>query len=315
MSGAAARLLPPFNPPAPTRWVPSQVHEAGALDFPPPLLLLSPCPYLSPPLASPPSPTARWVPSKGVKLVRGADDMWVGSVRLPPGKGLEAKLVLMDGSPSGRWEPGGNRAFTLAAPIRGAAAAEKEEEEQQEEQQEGGEYSEGSSGLDHGWQDPGSCVEEAAVEAKESGKTVSAAAAAAVMPSSVVDAASGPDVALVLHWGLAVYSQVLPIPSRRPARTASAPAPLGVSSSLVDAAAVAQCSFVVPHFPTCPGQHLMLVGSAPELGGWNAGEALKLTWQPGHAWVGEAQLPNTGKLEAKVGGAWVHGDAWVHGSA
>ena len=71
----------------------------------------------------------------------------------------------------------------------------------------------------------------------------------------------------------------------------------------MDEAAVAQCSFVVPHFPTCPGQHLMLVGSAPELGGWNAGEALKLTWQPGHAWVGEAQLPNTGKLEAKVGGA------------
>ena len=35
----------------------------------------------------------------------------------------------------------------------------------------------------------------------------------------------------------------------------------------------------------------------------------------GHAWVGEAQLPNTGKLEAKVGGAWVHGSmgARVHG--
>ena len=237
--------------------------------------------------------------------------MWVGSVRLPPGKGLEAKLVLMDGSHSGRWEPGGNRAFTLAAPIRAAeVAVAEEEEEEQEEEQEGAEFSEGSSGLAHGWQDPGSCIEEVAdLEAEESETTVSAAAAAAVMPGSVVDAASGPDVALVLHWGLAVYSQVMPIPSRRPARPSSPAPPPG--SSPVDEAAVAQCSFVVPHFPTCPGQHLMLVGSAPELGGWNAGEALKLTWQPGHAWVGEAQLPNTGKLEAKVGGVW---GAWVHGA-
>ena len=64
------------------------------------------------------------------------------------------------------------------------------------------------------------------------------------------------------------------------------------------------CHFVIPSFPTAPGQHLTLVGSVPELGSWNPAEGLKMTWQPGHAWVGETSLASGAMkpTEAKVGG-------------
>lgn len=45
--------------------------------------------------------------------------------------------------------------------------------------------------------------------------------------------------------------------------------------------------------PTCCryGQNLYIVGSLPQLGGWDLSKALPLSWHPGHRWSAEVVLP------------------------
>lgn len=39
------------------------------------------------------------------------------------------------------------------------------------------------------------------------------------------------------------------------------------------------------------GQQLAIVGSAPELGSWSAAQAVRMEWQPGHAWSVDVAFP------------------------
>ncbi|GLI61310.1 hypothetical protein VaNZ11_003665, partial [Volvox africanus] len=49
--------------------------------------------------------------------------------------------------------------------------------------------------------------------------------------------------------------------------------------------------FVVPQYVTTFGQTLRVVGSLPELGGWNPYSAPSMTWSDGHQWSLECTLP------------------------
>ncbi len=63
------------------------------------------------------------------------------------------------------------------------------------------------------------------------------------------------------------------------------------------------CRFMVPHLPTQPHQHLLLVGSTPKLGNWDPTRGLKLQWGPGHSWQGSVPVPSEDlheTVEAKV---------------
>lgn len=45
-----------------------------------------------------------------------------------------------------------------------------------------------------------------------------------------------------------------------------------------------------------------IVGSAPELGAWDASKAVRMEWAPGHSWSAEVLLPASLKdVEYKVG--------------
>ena len=43
--------------------------------------------------------------------------------------------------------------------------------------------------------------------------------------------------------------------------------------------------------PVQPGQAVLLVGGAPQLGSWDPAGGLALSWAEGHAWSGVLQLP------------------------
>jgi hypothetical protein len=47
------------------------------------------------------------------------------------------------------------------------------------------------------------------------------------------------------------------------------------------------------------GENVVLVGSAPSLGGWDVSKALTLAWTDGHVWRGSVAL-EPGKVECKV---------------
>ena len=49
--------------------------------------------------------------------------------------------------------------------------------------------------------------------------------------------------------------------------------------------------FVVPQYVTSFGQSLKVVGSLPELGGWDAAKAPAMFWKDGHVWALELLLP------------------------
>ena len=53
----------------------------------------------------------------------------------------------------------------------------------------------------------------------------------------------------------------------------------------------ARVSFCVPACRLAFGEHLRVVGSCPELGGWDAGAAPMLDWSEGDCWVGAVSLP------------------------
>eukprot|EP00798_Chlamydomonas_sp_ICE-L_P026314 gene26314-17408_t len=49
--------------------------------------------------------------------------------------------------------------------------------------------------------------------------------------------------------------------------------------------------FLIPEFVTKPGEDLWIVGSLPELGGWELDGGMKMTWGEGHKWLLELRLP------------------------
>lgn len=59
-----------------------------------------------------------------------------------------------------------------------------------------------------------------------------------------------------------------------------------------------ELNVVVPFFATTPGQHLVLVGSTPRLGGWEVAHALPLTWSEGHRWTLTKSVPRSALTEA-----------------
>ena len=170
--------------------------------------------------------------------------MWTGTVLLPPGRSLEAKLVVVDGSPSGRWEPGGNRSFMVpiappSPPSGGKAASSTEaqpsgdtltdpvkvfdlqseievaEDGQAEVLQYDGDSHHHHGGFSHGWLDPGSCVDPQEEEEDEEAiplETDPEEDTASVIGQSYAAQSSAearsPEVALVFHWGLSTFSQV-----------------------------------------------------------------------------------------------------------
>lgn len=65
------------------------------------------------------------------------------------------------------------------------------------------------------------------------------------------------------------------------------------------AEASTSATFTVPAQPLAFGEHLRLVGSAHELGGWDPESGLALEWGEGDNWSAEALLP-AGAVEFKV---------------
>ena len=50
--------------------------------------------------------------------------------------------------------------------------------------------------------------------------------------------------------------------------------------------------FIVPEYVTDFGQQLKVVGSFPELGGWDARTAPSMSWCEGHRWQLDVMLPS-----------------------
>ena len=47
----------------------------------------------------------------------------------------------------------------------------------------------------------------------------------------------------------------------------------------------------VPFFNTSPGQSLVLIGSLPEMGGWELASAVQMEWNDGHRWTASVPVP------------------------
>ncbi|GIM00183.1 hypothetical protein Vretimale_5349 [Volvox reticuliferus] len=71
--------------------------------------------------------------------------------------------------------------------------------------------------------------------------------------------------------------------------------------------------FVVPQYITTFGQTLRVVGSLPELGGWNPCSAPVMTWSDGHQWSLECILPQR-PFEFKITVFEGHTVKWEGGS-
>ena len=64
------------------------------------------------------------------------------------------------------------------------------------------------------------------------------------------------------------------------------------------------------------GQHIVLVGSTPELGNWVLADGVNLTWSEGDMWNATLELPSTSVVEYKyvVVGQGGHAHAWQSGN-
>lgn len=93
---------------------------------------------------------------------------------------------------------------------------------------------------------------------------------------------------VVCHYGLPGFNQVV----YRSWLSEDAPA--------LAATVRAMCHFTVPNFTTQLGQSLLIVGSIPQLGGWDPLRGLPMQWQPGHGWQGSLELSSDVDVEAKV---------------
>ncbi|KAG2430618.1 hypothetical protein HXX76_010136 [Chlamydomonas incerta] len=63
------------------------------------------------------------------------------------------------------------------------------------------------------------------------------------------------------------------------------------AAPLAKTATAVRYRFVVPQYVTHYGQELRVVGSLPELGGWNPWTAPRMSWSEGHQWSLETSLP------------------------
>ena len=75
-----------------------------------------------------------------------------------------------------------------------------------------------------------------------------------------------------------------------PAAEAAAPASKAAHAAAKEAPRVL-VGFSVPGCALALGEHLRVVGSCPELGGWDPAAAPPLAWHEGHRWAGEVPLP------------------------
>ncbi|GAX85202.1 hypothetical protein CEUSTIGMA_g12622.t1 [Chlamydomonas eustigma] len=108
--------------------------------------------------------------------------------------------------------------------------------------------------------------------------------------------ASGGDFVVMLHWGgAAAYTQAI----YRPLVT---PQPEGPKE--LDSVPITDphnsVYITVPYLATQPGQYIVITGSTPELGSWDAKKGLHLCWGPGHRWTGKIQVPLKAPIDMKV---------------
>ncbi|GLC35194.1 hypothetical protein PLESTB_000564600 [Pleodorina starrii] len=78
--------------------------------------------------------------------------------------------------------------------------------------------------------------------------------------------------------------------------------PLRLTAEAETAAAAPMLTsrFIVPHFPTKPGQQLFLLGSTPELGEWDPHLAVPLEWREGHQHTATVRLPASRVVQVKL---------------
>ncbi|GLC54697.1 hypothetical protein PLESTB_000896500 [Pleodorina starrii] len=224
-----------------------------------------------------------WDVARGVELSCSPGHIWRGEVELPLGTMLEAKLVVLGpGGGEERWEAGPNRTLTLQTPP------------------------------------PEDFLPPPPPPPSTSAPPSTASASADEPhpePSSARRAVAGHYVVLC-HWGITGCSQALyrpNVPLEEPAAAAapqgqhpqSQPRPRpqdagGDGDGLSDRQVLSLVHFTVPQYVTTPGQHLVLVGSAPAMGAWNPSGGVELKWRPGHSWSAELLLPAQQDIEAKV---------------
>lgn len=101
-----------------------------------------------------------------------------------------------------------------------------------------------------------------------------------------------------------------------PARSSSPSSAVGDYSSMVTSArSMVNVTFWMK-FHVDYGQHIVLVGSMPELGNWVLADGINLTWSEGDMWNATVELPSTSVVEYKyvVVGQGGHAHAWQSGN-
>ncbi|EFJ50769.1 hypothetical protein VOLCADRAFT_88626 [Volvox carteri f. nagariensis] len=217
-----------------------------------------------------------WEVGRGVELSCSPGHIWRGEVELPLGTMMEVKLVVLGPGPGDqRWEAGPNRTLTLQVP-------------------------------------PPEDILPPPPSSAQPPPHPSAPSAA--VPRPPARGVAGHYV-LLLHWGITgcsqpLYRPDLPVEVNGNAAAAAPPLPppdgcgcdgdAAAGASLSDRQVLSLVHFTVPQFVTLPGQHLVLVGSVPAMGGWNPSSGVELKWGPGHCWSAELLLPVQQDVEAKV---------------
>ncbi|GFR46509.1 hypothetical protein Agub_g8092, partial [Astrephomene gubernaculifera] len=251
--------------------------------------------------------------------------IWRGEVELPLGRLIEAKLVVLGpGEGEQRWEAGPNRTLTLQPPPRedwllpapptphAATTATAVTDTANSA------AGSSSASLSAATTSPAS-------SSSSSSPSPSTSPSPSPSSSSACGSVSGHYVVLC-HWGITGCTQALYRPnlaapssemedeeageesSRQENNTGSLTTSGGGdaisgssgSSGLTDREVLSLVHFTVPQHVTVPGQHLVLVGSLPALGGWNPAGGVQLRWGPGHVWSAELPVGRLQDFEAKV---------------
>ncbi|KAL6748274.1 hypothetical protein V8C86DRAFT_1176415 [Haematococcus lacustris] len=139
---------------------------------------------------------------------------------------------------------------------------------------------------------PGEVVEAKLVVMEADGQCRWEPGANRQLPLPLAPDPSSARLVIMIHYGIALCSHMMFLNKTSTwAEGAAAPSSPPTSTS---------CHVSVPHYMATPGQQLLLVGSLPELGGWEAGQGLRLTPLPGHVWEGRVQLPIKAAGQAKL---------------
>ncbi len=108
-------------------------------------------------------------------------------------------------------------------------------------------------------------------------------------PATLADTTAGGDFIAVLNWGSACCNHALYRPLVL--QTTTDGHLLNPRSAQLLSSRTAAVFVTVPYMATQPGQHIVITGSAPQLGAWNPSKGLRLNWGPGNRWTGHADLP------------------------